>query len=386
MATYIINDFSPNVIGRSWSTGTYSACSDSHGNFGTPQGMLDFHHDNASNKGGVNATYSLRELGVDACYKVFEWHPGGDSSCSWYLPHNAPVTIRHASGETHLSVNQGKNGRQWNLLGLFYFQEGQGEIFVSNEGTDYCSASSCYWVADAFKLVQVEGSNSSCPPLMSPSPSSPPPYSPGTAHSRLSAKYGATFQVPIELTVVFGLGMVCAICVCVGIWWRLQRCMVVTARDMKMEQAAAVSSAIAALPTHSCAASECGECAICVSDFNEKEMVKTLPCGHMYHADCIDQWLMGRCAIPEAQPSDATCPLCKTIVLLPGWSPTPTAIPTQEEMPPMVEQGVEHVAAALGGTPPRDVGGDSRTLTLDQVELAEAVAPESSSAVATVPV
>ena len=52
----------------------------------------------------------------------------------------------------------------------------------------------------------------------------------------------------------------------------------------------------------------------------------------------------------------------------------------------MVEQGVEHVAAALGGTPPRDVGGDSRTLTLDQVELAEAVAPESSSAVATVPV
>jgi hypothetical protein len=28
-------------------------------------------------------------------------------------------------------------------------------------------------------------------------------------------------------------------------------------------------------------------CAICIEDFREKEMIRELPCGHIYHVDCI---------------------------------------------------------------------------------------------------
>ncbi|GIL48151.1 hypothetical protein Vafri_4840 [Volvox africanus] len=46
-------------------------------------------------------------------------------------------------------------------------------------------------------------------------------------------------------------------------------------------------------------------CSICLSEFEDGERVKHLPCKHFYHVACIDQWL-GR---------DITCPLCKDNVL-----------------------------------------------------------------------
>lgn len=43
-------------------------------------------------------------------------------------------------------------------------------------------------------------------------------------------------------------------------------------------------------------------CAICVSEYQPKEMLRTIPkCGHYFHAQCIDQWL-GR---------NASCPMCR---------------------------------------------------------------------------
>ncbi|GAB4859691.1 hypothetical protein Ancab_011170 [Ancistrocladus abbreviatus] len=45
------------------------------------------------------------------------------------------------------------------------------------------------------------------------------------------------------------------------------------------------------------------ECAICLSEFEEKERVKVIPsCGHVFHEECIDTWLS----------SHVTCPLCRT--------------------------------------------------------------------------
>ena len=43
------------------------------------------------------------------------------------------------------------------------------------------------------------------------------------------------------------------------------------------------------------------QCAICISEFNEGEEVRNLPCGHMFHIGCIDEWLG----------LNVTCPLCK---------------------------------------------------------------------------
>lgn len=44
-------------------------------------------------------------------------------------------------------------------------------------------------------------------------------------------------------------------------------------------------------------------CSICLSDYKGSEVVKIIPdCGHMFHIDCIDEWLRRH----------ATCPICRT--------------------------------------------------------------------------
>lgn len=49
------------------------------------------------------------------------------------------------------------------------------------------------------------------------------------------------------------------------------------------------------------------ECAICLSEFEEKEWIKEIPyCGHVFHVECIDTWLSNH----------MTCPLCRTAKLL----------------------------------------------------------------------
>ncbi|KAI3886805.1 hypothetical protein MKW98_017157 [Papaver atlanticum] len=43
-------------------------------------------------------------------------------------------------------------------------------------------------------------------------------------------------------------------------------------------------------------------CAICLSDFQPKETLKSMPmCNHCFHANCLEQWL----------PVNATCPVCR---------------------------------------------------------------------------
>ncbi|KAJ2009461.1 hypothetical protein GGI04_000433 [Coemansia thaxteri] len=47
---------------------------------------------------------------------------------------------------------------------------------------------------------------------------------------------------------------------------------------------------------------ETPECAICLEDIHAGQVVRTLPCPHVFHAACIDRWLLGQ---------SSTCPLCK---------------------------------------------------------------------------
>uniref|UniRef100_A0A1A9UTB3 RING-type domain-containing protein n=1 Tax=Glossina austeni TaxID=7395 RepID=A0A1A9UTB3_GLOAU len=46
-------------------------------------------------------------------------------------------------------------------------------------------------------------------------------------------------------------------------------------------------------------------CAVCISDLVSKELMRKLPCGHNFHAECLDKWLQ----------SHETCPMCRTRVI-----------------------------------------------------------------------
>lgn len=43
-------------------------------------------------------------------------------------------------------------------------------------------------------------------------------------------------------------------------------------------------------------------CDICLEEFQEGEMLRTLPCMHFFHRQCVDVWLTSR---------DGVCPLCR---------------------------------------------------------------------------
>lgn len=46
---------------------------------------------------------------------------------------------------------------------------------------------------------------------------------------------------------------------------------------------------------------ETEKCTICLSDFEELERVRRLPCMHLFHIDCVDQWLS----------TNKRCPICR---------------------------------------------------------------------------
>lgn len=77
------------------------------------------------------------------------------------------------------------------------------------------------------------------------------------------------------------------------------------------------SADIAALPTRKVKENDnMGEqtkCAICLEAFTDGDELKTLPCLHIYHQKCIEQWL----------PLDNSCPVCKT--------PIGNALPQQQQ-------------------------------------------------------
>ncbi|XP_022853096.1 RING-H2 finger protein ATL57-like [Olea europaea var. sylvestris] len=65
-------------------------------------------------------------------------------------------------------------------------------------------------------------------------------------------------------------------------------------------------SAIKSLPLIACSVAakhRIEECTICLSEFQQREIVKVIPyCKHVYHPMCIDTWLS----------SHVTCPLCRS--------------------------------------------------------------------------
>ncbi|KAL2559676.1 RING-H2 finger protein ATL46 [Forsythia ovata] len=53
------------------------------------------------------------------------------------------------------------------------------------------------------------------------------------------------------------------------------------------------------------------DCAVCLCEFSDQDNLRLLPlCSHAFHIDCIDTWLL----------SNSTCPLCRGVILAPGFS------------------------------------------------------------------
>ncbi|KAL3833025.1 hypothetical protein ACJIZ3_007762 [Penstemon smallii] len=51
-----------------------------------------------------------------------------------------------------------------------------------------------------------------------------------------------------------------------------------------------------------------GECPICLSQFEQGDQIRMLPCSHAFHAECIDTWIV----------TNPTCSLCRCSVVLSG--------------------------------------------------------------------
>lgn len=113
-----------------------------------------FVHDWARDKGMVSATYSF-DPPKDGCYLVEEHHPGSDYQCSRYLPENAQLKVGFCRGKTaDISIDQSRNGGKWNTLGRWpFFKGNKGFFTMANSRQETCSASDCFWVADAFRVT-----------------------------------------------------------------------------------------------------------------------------------------------------------------------------------------------------------------------------------------
>ncbi|OEL20310.1 RING-H2 finger protein ATL46 [Dichanthelium oligosanthes] len=52
-------------------------------------------------------------------------------------------------------------------------------------------------------------------------------------------------------------------------------------------------------------------CAVCLCEFHGEDRLRLLPvCGHAFHLQCIDTWLL----------SNSTCPLCRGTLFVPGMT------------------------------------------------------------------
>lgn len=78
------------------------------------------------------------------------------------------------------------------------------------------------------------------------------------------------------------------------------------------------------------------ECAVCLSEFEEKEIVRLLPkCNHSFHIECIDMWFR----------SHSTCPLCRS----PVEKVAGRAQPAVEPLEPVEESNSSEPGSSSGG-------------------------------------
>ena len=98
-----------------------------------------------------------------------------------------------------------------------------------------------------------------------------------------------------------------------------------------------------------------GECVVCLQPYAPGQFVRTLPCSHCFHSECIDKWLL-------AASREPCCPICKAV---PGSlrSEPETSVEAEAAADVSGEGLAEPAHEVAAATERRDVQG--------QVEVAE---------------
>jgi hypothetical protein len=63
----------------------------------------------------------------------------------------------------------------------------------------------------------------------------------------------------------------------------------------------------------------CSGCAVCLDDFAPGDLVRTLPCKHVYHQACIDPWLIDH----------GLCPYCKLDIVTNTYADAKPSVPAR---------------------------------------------------------
>jgi E3 ubiquitin-protein ligase RNF38/44 len=150
------------------------------------------------------------------------------------------------------------------------------------------------------------------------------------------------FSLMIIQIIILSLGVLFCCCSCVVLILRV----VVNPVDRGSAPRGASSELINSLPTKrfkdGVVKKEDASCAICLSDYEADEVVRFLPCGHHYHRNCVDKWLV----------TNKACPFCKRNVDEPppstvfsasspsSPSSTSTVLSSAAEEPPQEEAAV----------------------------------------------
>ncbi|XP_066488655.1 RING finger protein 150 [Tiliqua scincoides] len=86
--------------------------------------------------------------------------------------------------------------------------------------------------------------------------------------------------------------------------------------------------------------SDFDNCAVCIEGYKPNDVVRILPCRHLFHKSCVDPWLLDH----------RTCPMCKMNILKAlGIPPNADCI---DDIPPDFE-------ASIGGPPTNQITGAS---------------------------
>uniref|UniRef100_A0A673GMZ1 RING finger protein 150 n=1 Tax=Sinocyclocheilus rhinocerous TaxID=307959 RepID=A0A673GMZ1_9TELE len=71
-------------------------------------------------------------------------------------------------------------------------------------------------------------------------------------------------------------------------------------------------------------------CAVCIEDYKPNDVVRILPCRHVFHKNCVDPWLQDH----------RTCPMCKMNILKALGIPVKTNTDCSDDIPPDYEMSV----------------------------------------------
>jgi len=127
-------------------------------------------------------------------------------------------------------------------------------------------------------------------------------YSGTCIHSKVLRVYVIITIMVFYIQLTWPIILMFFLCICLPCVWIIVRAF--------RKPRTAIRSTVKKLKTRKWTKEEVGDlesdkektCVICYLDYEVDEVIKTLPCGHEYHADCVDRWL---------QKHNRTCPTCR---------------------------------------------------------------------------